>query len=160
MNATMTGRPYPQGLDCVWLATDSDGHVGAFVSAGVGPIPERVLSYEHGVIEDIEKRLMLLPTISIAQPLIANDVPSFVALAERGLFVYDWSDVHRTDKEATRTYEPVAVPVNPMAAADLPEQLRGFARCAIFDHCRFTDRRALCVASFLACREGDKPIPG
>lgn len=151
----MTSKPYPYGIDCVWLALDADDRVGAFVSAGVGPIPARALSCEYGAVEEIEEHLMHLPCISTARLLIANDVPSFVALAAHGLFVYDWQDAHRSSRDITRTYEPVAAPVNPINAGHLPERLLGFARCVIFDDFRFVDRQALDVASLMSCRDGE-----
>jgi hypothetical protein len=150
----VTGKPYPFGIDCVWLALDGDGHVGAFVSAGAGPIPERALACEHGV-EDIEKALLQLPRKSTAQLLIADDVPSFVDIAERGLFVYDWQDVHRNRRDCTHKYEPVAKPINPISAADLNPWLFEFARCVTFEHCRFVDGHALPVASLMPCRSGE-----
>ena len=106
-------HPYPLGVDCVWLASDSNGHVGAFVTAGVGPIPTSELNCEYGSVEGIENLVNALPRISPARLLLPIDVPSFCALAERGFFVSDWQDVHRASRGCTRKYEPVAVPINP-----------------------------------------------
>jgi hypothetical protein len=96
----MTTQPYPGQIDCVWIASDRDGHVGAFVTAGVGPIPELALnSAEPLLVEDIEEAILKLPKVSDCRLLVSIPRPdSFIDMAERGLFVYDWSDVHRTTR--------------------------------------------------------------
>jgi hypothetical protein len=84
---------YPDGVDCVWVAFDRDGHLGAFVTGGSGPIPVHLLAPGLLAVEDIETRLALLPRVSAAGLLVQIKRPDdFVAMAERGLFVYDWSD--------------------------------------------------------------------
>ena len=50
----MSTQPYPEGIDCVWLASDREGRVGAFITAGVGPIPAEALSSVYMPVEDIE----------------------------------------------------------------------------------------------------------
>lgn len=47
----MSVRSYPEGGDCFWLASDRDGNMGAFITAGCGPILEVVI--DNGYI-DIE----------------------------------------------------------------------------------------------------------
>jgi hypothetical protein len=154
MKTVMTGSRYPFGLDCVWLAADRNGHVGAFVTAGFGPIPARALIYEQGSIEDIEGCVNELPRVSLARLLISGDVPSFIAMAERGLFVFDWQHVHRSLRDYTRKYEPVAAPVNPIMTADLPGRLVGFAASVTLDQVDFAVGQALDIFSLVECREG------
>ena len=50
----MATRPYPEGIDCVWLASDGAEHVGAFITAGMGPIPAEVLRCDFLSVDDIE----------------------------------------------------------------------------------------------------------
>jgi hypothetical protein len=137
----------------VWLASDRDDHVGAFVTAGWGLIPIDVLTFEHGSVEDIEEYVTELPRISTARLTLPDDVPSFTAMAERGFFVYDWQDAHRSLRDHTRKYDPVAAPANPIRTADLPDPLIGFATCVTFNHLSFADGKALDISSLMECCE-------
>jgi hypothetical protein len=53
-----------------------------------------------------------------------GDPSSFIALGSRGLFVYDWTDVHRTVAAAIGAYELVAIPDMPIGFDELPVALR------------------------------------
>jgi len=117
-------RQYPYELDCVWLASDRDGNVGAFVTGGVGPIPVLCLDPERFPVEDIEARILELPVASTARLVVTLKRPDdFVSFAQRGLFAYDWSDVHRVRSEAIHAYEQIAVPEAPLKVADLPAEM-------------------------------------
>jgi len=48
-------------------------------------------------------------------------------MAKKGFFVYDWRDVHRTIRECSNKYEPVASPISPITIDDLPESLKQLA---------------------------------
>lgn len=110
-------------IDCVWLASDRAGRLAVLITAGEGPIPPAALD---GPVEffEIETLLLELPVSAAAHLLVQVPSPdSFVALAERGLFVYDWTDVHRTAGK-TNAYELVATPSEPQQLASLPDDLR------------------------------------
>ncbi len=96
------------------------------ITAGCGPIPEQVLSHPVDVT-DIERLLLELPKIGEARLNIQVPNPaSFIALSERGLFVYDWTDVHATSKR-TNAYELVAAPTVALCLEQLPADLRSIA---------------------------------
>lgn len=40
----MTMQSYPEHFDCAWLASDGEGNLGAFITAGAGPIPNNLLN--------------------------------------------------------------------------------------------------------------------
>jgi hypothetical protein len=102
-----------EGLDVAWLASDSEGHVAVFVTAGAGPIPELAFSG----IEKAEEFALSLPKCSAYQLLVqVPDPSSFVALAERGLYVYDWPSPGQS-RMASGAYRLAAVPNNPVQAA-------------------------------------------
>ena len=118
---------YPHQIDCVWLAADPTGHLAAMITAGEGPIPERVLAH-HVEAMNIEKTLLDLPIIGEAQLSVqVPDATSFLALSSRGLFVYDWTDIHRTHAEASRAYELVSSPGTSVGIQNLPIALREIA---------------------------------
>ena len=97
----MTKQVYPTGLNSVWIAKDRNGHLGAFVTGGIGPIPDRALNRDFLAVEDIEEAVCKLPLVSDSRLLVTMKRPdAFVAIAKRGFFVYDWRDVHRTERES------------------------------------------------------------
>ncbi|RTL43030.1 MAG: hypothetical protein EKK49_00540 [Rhodocyclaceae bacterium] len=149
-------REYPDGLDCVWLATDRNGHLGAFVTGGSGPIPVSATSDSSFPIEDIEAAVCELPQISETRLLVQMKRPDdFIDIAQRGFFVYDWRDVHRTTHDSTHVYEPVAVPLNPITLDALPESIRRLAVDATLRDSAFVEEQALDVMAMLECLSAD-----
>jgi hypothetical protein len=115
---------YPAQIDCAWLATDERGALAAMITAGCGPVPEAVLSGPVEVTE-IETVLLGLPKTGSAKMLVSVPRPdSFVALSERGLFVYDWTDMRRSSSEQIGVYELVSTPAAAIHADDLPDNVR------------------------------------
>ena len=122
---TLAQQDFSQ-LDVVWLAADPKGFLAAFVTAGAGPIPPAALPFVAGA----EEAALRLPSISECQLLMRAPRPDdFAELAKRGLFVYDWSDIHRTTTAELRAYELVAVPARPIvdleASSEIQERVSG-----------------------------------
>lgn len=150
----MSLKPYPEGIDCVWLASDREGRLGAFITAGMGPIPVAALDPSHMPVEDVEGLLCQLPPVSQARLLVSVKRPDdFIDLAERGLFVYDWTDINRTAREALRVYEPVAVPSNPIIASSLPSDLAALAKALRLTDVVFAAGDAVDIRAHLSCAE-------
>ena len=59
----MDERPYPEGIDVLWLASDQAGHLGVFVTGGRGPIPAQAL-LETYPLDTIEDQILKLPKAS------------------------------------------------------------------------------------------------
>jgi hypothetical protein len=113
MSNHVNKRAYPDGLDCVWLASDRNGQLGAFVTAAVGPIPISALSGTSLPFGDVEEAICELPPVSDVRLLVQmKRSDDFIAMAQGGVFVYDWSDVHRTMRESIHAYELIAMPLN------------------------------------------------
>jgi hypothetical protein len=149
-------RSYPEETDCVWLASDRDGHVGTFVTAGSGPIPVDVLDAAAFAIEDIEGRVCSLPRTSEVQLLCSVKRPDdFIAMAERGFYVYDWTDVYRAAREEIGGYELVAVPLRPILARELAPEIAEVAAVANLSGVSFATERVLDVRKYLRCREAE-----
>jgi hypothetical protein len=151
----MIDRIYPDGVDCVWVASDRNDNLGAFVTGGVGPIPLQVLNRVFVSVEDIEVRLCELPKSSELRLLVSMKRPDdFICIAERGFFVHDWRDIHRTARESTHVYELIAVPLHPISVDALSEPLRTVAASVRFGSIAFVDGDALDVRALVECREG------
>jgi len=117
------GMKYPSQMDCVWLAADADGRLAAFVTAGEGPIPEALLTSSIN-IELIENLLLQLEIVGTAVNVTGVPNPnSFIELSRRGLFVYDWTDVYVSERQASGAYELVASPSTELLERDLPANL-------------------------------------
>ncbi|MGQ0701140.1 MAG: hypothetical protein ACT4PZ_23220 [Panacagrimonas sp.] len=148
----MSTEIYPNGIDCVWLASDREGYLGAFVTGGVGPVPLQALNHEGTSVQDIEGLICGMPSVSGARTLVSIKRPDdFLDLAERGIFVYDWIDFHRTASESLHAYEQVATPVSPITVDMLPDELAGIAKILRFDDVAFVDAQRLDVRAYMNC---------
>lgn len=148
----MSMRPYPEGIDCVWLASDREGHLGVFITAGVGPIPVLALDSLSTPIVEIESKLYQLPTVSQAKLLVSVKRPDdLIDLAERGMFVYDWTDIGRTARESLNVYESAAVPTVPMTIESLPSDLAVLARILNIPGLVFAEENEIDVRAYLEC---------
>jgi hypothetical protein len=146
-------RDYPDGLDCVWIALDRDGRVGAFVTGGEGPIPTQALLSHRLPVEEIEARLGELPSTTIARLLVPMKRPDdFLELAQRGVFAYDWTDVHRTRSEALHAYEQIAAPDAPISARELPKEIAGLLEGIVLN-VSFANESSIDVTKYLKCRQ-------
>jgi hypothetical protein len=88
---------YPSHLDLEWLCVDCVGRIGIFTTGGAGPVPEVYLE-DSLILGHLSEVVRALPETSDCQFLanIAQPADDFVAFARRGLFSFDWADVHRT----------------------------------------------------------------
>ena len=113
-----------QGIDAAWIAIDVLGQVALFTTGGEGPIPGTALSS----VNIAEESVLSLPEISGYDLLVVVPRPDdFIAFAKRGLFAYDWSDVHRSTGQASDSYELQARPSRPLTLLDLPAPLQEMA---------------------------------
>lgn len=143
---------YPEGIDCVWLAADRQGQVAAFVTAGCAPIPAPALCYDALLIEDVENEVSKLPVCSEVRLLVEMKRPDdFLAIAARGIYAYDWRDLHRGSRDAKNVYEPVAVPSSPIHVDNLPDNLRSLAASVLLVSQLFANRLPIDICSEIRC---------
>src|SRR5688572_14198264 len=148
----MDERPYPDGRDCCWLASDRIGQLGVFVTGGSGPIPAQARLPTY-LLDDLEKTLLDLPRASDIDLRVRVPRPDrFVALAERGFFVYDWSDVQRTEQYIDE-YELMALPYRPITLDLLPDHLADTARAVRLGAVSFASAWRVDVRAHMACRD-------
>jgi hypothetical protein len=146
---------YPSGLDVEWIAVDREGRVGVFTTAGAGPVPRAYL--ESGTLLDgIRDFIRSLPEITHYDLFAVCPKPDdFIAFARRGLYSFDWADVHRTTADATQLYEVQARPVIPATVDALtwPASLRRLLDAVTSPDLDF-DHAAVDVASAFDCATG------
>jgi hypothetical protein len=112
---------YPEGMECVWLASDQEGNLAVFITAGHGPIPKAALSEEH--FDGVDDLLHALRPRTTAQVFLTDkNTADFEDLATLGLFVFDWKEAGPRD-----AYDLAAAPAEPLRVADLPANASGLA---------------------------------
>jgi hypothetical protein len=117
---------YPSG-DVAWLATDARGQVAVVTTAGVAPIPVAVLD-QWELVAPAEELLGDIPVWGDARMLVVLPRPDdYIEFARRGLYPYDWQDVHRV-REKTGGYEMMSCPTRPLSAHELGDPLREIAQ--------------------------------
>jgi hypothetical protein len=148
----MDERPYPAGVDVAWLASDRVGHLGVFLTGGSGPIPASAL-LERYPLDAIEDRILALPKASDIDLRVRRPrAGRFAALAERGCFVFDWSDVHRTEAYIDE-YELMALPYRPLTLDGLPTDLADAARSVRLAKVAFHSSWRIDARAHVTCRE-------
>lgn len=146
----MKNTGYPIGEDIIWLATDGE-HIAAFVTAGRGPIPVPVFEAVKS-LEEAEVVAMELPVICSSKVMVSVPRPDdFIALASRGLFVYDWSDFHKAERKYLRKYELVAVPVTPVSISMARPLFSRLARAVVLPASTIGREIFLDVSRYVSC---------
>ena len=152
----MSDPYYPYDLDWVWFACDRNNHIGAFVTAGIAPIPVAFLDLSAPELEDLDEMTSDLPKVSGSHLLVSmyKDPSSFLDLAERGIFAYDWSDIHKVDAQSANAYQLIAAPTSPILLASLPDKLRALTSVVKFAANDFSEETFLKVHEYFSCRRG------
>ncbi len=121
-----------------WFAVDGLGQLAAFVTAGQGDVPTHLLScYEE--LEQLCDSIQSLPLRAGCELLHAYPRPDdFVDYARRGIYAYDWMEVHMTANRRQHYYL-IARPESPLILGELPPSLRDSFSLVRFAGLRFTD---------------------
>ena len=122
------------GFEFDWLASDADGHVAIFSTAGGGYAPEEFLqdTEAHDLAIDA-----ILTSAASTKAQFAPQLPeglknTWRMMAERGVFAFD-SDPHGGP------YHLVAAPEFAIRVSALPGPAATVARVLVFSHLRFAD---------------------
>ena len=141
---------FPEGYDLAWLAVDASDRVAVFTNAGVGPVPSSVFTgtEEPGEIEEMILRLPERNGFHLVVEMPRPD--SFVAFARRGVFAYDWRDVHRVQGR-TGCYEIMCCPTDKIKVGDLGGELAAIAWRIRFESLCFDDSPSIAVEKLVKC---------
>jgi hypothetical protein len=143
---------YPSGSDIAWLASDSRGNAGVFVTGGSGPIPMKAFESCGDSISEVEGRLQTLAITSDFKLWAEMKRPAdFVDFARRGLFAFDWRDAVRVLARRTSVYEKVASPSTPIALSSLSSELLKIAQHTSIPGVSFAEAISVDVNALLAC---------
>jgi hypothetical protein len=103
-----------------WIGIDNQGQIGIFSSVTQGYIPSKVFSsYESyvGVYNLLSDRQSLTAAQIISKEPGIKDF--WRDWAQKGLFAYDYLDIHRTEK--FDRYDLIAIPRSPLLVGEIPE---------------------------------------
>lgn len=143
---------YPDGIDCIWLASDMNGYLAIFITAGIGPIPSKILLNETVSMEDFGSLVYTLPVVSDVQLLVSVNRPDdFIDLSSRGFYVYDWTDCHRTYSNKINSYEKVSIPKIPITENELFGDIATLAHNSKINNIQFSTDSFLKVDNFFQC---------
>ncbi len=144
---------YPDGIDYEWFAVDAVGHIAAFTTGGSGPIPAVALA-DSETEDALDGFLLRLPVRGCATMLVSLPRPDdFIAFAERGLFAYDWADVHRAARNYRGVYEIYSRPTSPISISELPPQFQSLLRQRAFGEMQFDNSAFVDVRALMRCNE-------
>ncbi|WP_147385587.1 hypothetical protein [Oleomonas cavernae] len=143
---------YPEDIDWEWFCADSFGSVGVFFTAGRAPIPVEVLRLQWND-PDVTGDFFKYPRIVGSDGDIIYQ-STYEYYPERGIFVFDWSDIHRI-RDYLNQYEFIAAPFQPAKIADFPPSLVSRIPVILDHSVRFADRVNVDVRRFFDCVEGD-----
>lgn len=80
----------------------------------------------------------LAPSSGVIAHITYPGMDDFVLAASRGLYVFDWTDVHRSEAKYIGMYELVVEPVQPLKVHQLPTRLQVLARFAALNGVSFS----------------------
>jgi len=115
------------GVEYDWLASDNDGYMAFFASAGFGPLPSPLLELGDSIFDIIES-VAKLPVRGRAEIVLdSGNVFDWIAMAERGFYSYDWDNINKKYRLVARP----TIPIKLEGVAD--KQLIGLALVVRFD---------------------------
>jgi hypothetical protein len=104
------------GEEFDWYALDRVGHLAVFTTAGAGPIPAAIWSHRKEFYE-LKAAVDGLPGTSSFEKVFtgSGNVVDWCDFARKGLFAFDYQDVHRTVR-LHGGYDLIARPCGPAPA--------------------------------------------
>lgn len=110
------------GEEFDWFALDIRGHLAVFTTAGMGPVPAVIWANREKfyLLETAISGLVESDTFKKVLTAPGNHVHWF-DFARKGLFAFDYHDVHRTNR--LYGYDLIAQPGNPVPASQLMPQI-------------------------------------
>jgi hypothetical protein len=133
-----------KGNEFDWFAVDKCGYVGHFATAGYGPIPVAVLDRLNKILE-LYERVLQMPVVGEATGHLPGRIESWLEMARRGLFAYDWKHWHGP-------YQRAATPSHPVRLVDLPADLREAVQVVTWPNANFVELLAVRPEEMCPCK--------
>lgn len=116
-------------LDIDWVAVDSVGNIGNFCSAGIGFLPQSILSSKENSIfvgDYIDSLSICSEPVLVESFLTKHEKANvvqlkyFLDIASKGVYAFDACCVNGKFKG----YRPIAIPKKPLKLDVLPEDVK------------------------------------
>ena len=106
------------GEEFDWYALDREGHLAIFTTAGLGPVPAAIWAHREKFYA-LETAVKGLPDTDTFEKVFCGpgNHSEWCDLARKGLFAFDYHDIHRTNR--LHLYDLMARPANPVPASVL-----------------------------------------
>jgi hypothetical protein len=137
------GSEVYEGREFDWFAVDGDGYVGHFATAGYGPVPTAVLD-RFNELRELDGRVSGLPVVGAAVGHLPGRIDDWLAMAQRGLFSYDW-------QHWSGPYRRAATPSVPVRVTELPDELRALVRVVEWPGVRFAESQSIRPETLCHC---------
>ena len=118
-----------QTIDYGWLAVDDAGYVAVLCTGGDGPVPATAIPNSFEVEEELPEALLSEEPIRSSYMLFIEcpRPDSFIEIAQRGVFAYNWGDACRTLANCIGEYELAAAPTVPVKIDQLAPNVQKLA---------------------------------
>ena len=116
-----------QCKDFTWFGVDSNNHVIAFTSGGMGNIPEYVCRSKEETKEPYDYFYDILGKTTTGHVLVAGEnslVLEFIELSSKGLYCFDVE----TQNVEGDIYKKITCPNIPILLDDLPDHVKAILR--------------------------------
>ena len=129
--------------DTEWFASDRDGHVAVFSTAGLGPLPARAIADPPGHVAVWEA----FEVLGMPMGLGELDFTDLAVGPRVGAFAFDYSGLHGPyGRYAPRQpYRRVGTPQGPVTVRQLSAEARAFLAGVCFRDISFADVDSLVV---------------
>ena len=137
---------YPEGTDAEWFGIDALGYVGRFTTGGVGPVPKKVIDAKLPWFYETNN-LGVSSRVKMLKELPRSD--DFLDLAKRGIYGFDWDDVHRSKKNERKRYELISKPLTPILFDKIQEFFSQSRPVVTFENIEFNNSHWIDLTSNL-----------
>ncbi|MCK8520407.1 hypothetical protein M0D21_02445 [Aquimarina sp. D1M17] len=117
-NEIIKNGAYSHELD--WIAQDNLGQIAIFSAIMEAPIP-KVIGKSYALFSELELIINQLTEKGNAEPITKNNrnISDWLEYSKKGLFAFDFQDVHREKQDKLEHYDLISIPSNPIYIHDL-----------------------------------------
>lgn len=128
------------GPDFEWFAIDSKGHIAFLTTAGCAAIPAAVFRSKPLYFSFFNYYRNLPVRCEVVEHSPCAEIKSWFEVAQRGLFVYDYSSETREygSYVAGKPYRLIASPLLPLTLPELPMPIQEWLQPVAFKSLGFT----------------------
>jgi hypothetical protein len=129
--------------DFEWYATDRNGHIASFTTAGFAIVPRKVFQSKEDYWRCVDYIRQLPTRCNYLRSMVENgDRSPWINEARRGLFAYDWT-CNAGQYVAGEPYWLIASPELPLTLDEVPGEIRAWLEMVRFSSSDFEQAELL-----------------